>query len=192
MPRKTIFKETKRKKFTEEEDNLLRSLVLKYGTSDWNLIAEYMPERNGRQCRERYQNYLIPGFHNIQWTTAEDDLLHAKYIEYGPRWIKIKPFFPGRSANSLKNRWNYFVCRFTDLSDKAQEKDNISSHENDPSHDILKNDFITVENGIDNIENDEMYFDETKFDIQGQESYIVDDFYSFFDTENDYTQYMWY
>lgn len=102
---------TPRKKFSPEEDEKLRSLVEKMGSKKWEIIAKDMPGRTGRQCRDRYQNYLIPGFFNGQWSKQEDDLLLKKFIEYGSQWSKITPFFKNRSANALKNRWNYFVSR---------------------------------------------------------------------------------
>lgn len=102
-----------RKKFTTEEDEHLKQLVEKYGCKKWEMIATEMPGRTGRQCRDRYRNYLVPGYFNGQWTQEEDDLLSARYQEMGPQWSKMTLFFPGRSANSLKNRWNYFVSRQT-------------------------------------------------------------------------------
>ena len=66
-------------------------------------------QKKGRQCRDRYMNYLFPGFFNGQWSKKEDELLLSKYIELGPKWSKIKDFFLLRSANSIKNRWNYYV-----------------------------------------------------------------------------------
>lgn len=101
----------KRRKFTEEEDKKLKKLVEEIGSKKWEDIAKLMPGRTGRQCRDRYQNYLIPGFFNGQWSQQEDDLLKLKYLEYGSQWSEITKFFSNRSANSLKNRWNYFVSR---------------------------------------------------------------------------------
>lgn len=102
---------TSRKKFTAEEDERLRELVQRKGAKKWNVIASYMPGRTGRQCRDRYHNYLVPGFFHGEWTQSEDDLLREKYNELGPQWTRITYFFQHRSANSLKNRWNYFVSR---------------------------------------------------------------------------------
>lgn len=102
-----------RKKFDEKEDMKLKKLVEQYGIKKWDIIAKYMPGRSSRQCRDRYRNYLVPGFFNGQWTDEEDKLLFEKHNEMGHQWSKMSKFFPRRSANALKNRWNYFVCRFT-------------------------------------------------------------------------------
>lgn len=122
---------SKRKKFTAEEDDKLRELVKEVGLGKWEKIASLLPGRSGRQCRDRYRNYLSPGFFNGQWTQEEDDLLASKYFELGPHWSQIVKYFPNRSANSLKNRWNYFVCRqFQENDTKKQHKSILD--ENDP------------------------------------------------------------
>ncbi|OHS98969.1 Myb-like DNA-binding domain containing protein [Tritrichomonas foetus] len=100
-----------RKKFTPEEDEKLRMLVEKQGAQKWDNIAREMPGRTGRQCRDRYKNYLIPGYFNGQWSAEEDNLLRTKFLEFGSQWSKLTKFFNNRSANALKNRWNYFVSR---------------------------------------------------------------------------------
>ncbi|OHT14988.1 hypothetical protein TRFO_42796 [Tritrichomonas foetus] len=134
-----------RKKFSSEEDKHLKELVEKHGAKNWDKIAELMPGRTGRQCRDRYRNYLIPGFFNGQWSQDEDDLLRVKYHEFGPQWAKMTPFFHGRSANSLKNRWNYFVCRTSPSSSPSGSSvpsssslssipSNSSSTSNSPSY----------------------------------------------------------
>ncbi|OHT10820.1 Myb-like DNA-binding domain containing protein [Tritrichomonas foetus] len=112
----------KRIKFTEEEDDKLRQLVQQYGESNWEMVAKLMEGRNGRQCRERYRNYLIPGFVKNQWTEKEDQILLQKYHEYGPKWTKIMKFFAGRSAVNIKNRFNYFVIRY---DNEYQQKNNM-------------------------------------------------------------------
>ena len=98
-----------RKKFTPEEDEKLISLAATHNR--WEDIAKEMPGRNGRQCRDRYKNYLRPGYFNGQWTPEEDNILQKKFNEYGSQWSVIKKFFNNRSSNSLKNRWNYYISK---------------------------------------------------------------------------------
>ena len=107
----TLSSSCARRKFTEEEDQILSQLVSEMGPRKWDQIAKRMPNRTARQCRDRYSNYLIPGFFNGEWSKEEDELLYLKYQEYGPKWTVIKEFFKNRSPNSIKNRWNYFVSR---------------------------------------------------------------------------------
>ncbi|OHT03101.1 r2r3-MYB transcription factor [Tritrichomonas foetus] len=100
-----------RQKFLPEEDKILSEMVEKLGPKKWNRIAQFLPNRTARQCRDRYCNYLAPGFFNGEWSQKEDDLLYEKYCELGPKWAQMKAFFQSRSPNSLKNRWNYFVSK---------------------------------------------------------------------------------
>ena len=48
--------ENYRKPWSDEEDGRLRSLVKEHGTQQWAKIAQNMPGRNGKQCRERWHN----------------------------------------------------------------------------------------------------------------------------------------
>ena len=94
-----------RKKFTDEEDEFLKSLVTKYGIKAWNKISELMPGRTPRQCRERYGNYLQPHLLNGEWTQEDEKKLIEKYNEIGPKWAKIAEFFETRSDVNVKNHF---------------------------------------------------------------------------------------
>lgn len=100
-----------RKLFSVEEDRMLRLLVMQYGPGDFKKIAAFMPGRTARQVRERYRNYLAPEINNGPWSRQEDDLLRAKFAEFGPKWSKISTFFPSRSDVSVKNRWTSICGR---------------------------------------------------------------------------------
>ena len=62
-------------KFSPDEDKLLKEQVLKLGEKGWKKIAEYLPGRSARQCRERYKNYLCPSVSSDPWTKDEDEKL---------------------------------------------------------------------------------------------------------------------
>jgi hypothetical protein len=94
-----------RRRFTEEEDRKLRSLVEKLGTGSWEEIAEFLPRRSGRQCRDRYKNYLLDSLVTNPWTAEEDALIIEKFHQIGPKWVEIGKMLHGRSGNSVKNRW---------------------------------------------------------------------------------------
>lgn len=99
----------KRVPFTLDEDEKLKNLVNRFGVGNWSLISKFMTERTPKQCRDRYCNYLAPGYFKGEWTKEEDELLVRLYYLYGPKWASLKQHFTGRSPNSLKNRWNYFL-----------------------------------------------------------------------------------
>ena len=122
-------KSRKTHRFSALEDQRLQELVGQFGPRDWRSIAQYMPGRTARQCRDRYMNYLSPEFYNEIWTKDDDILLYHKFVEYGSQWSKIVQFFPGKNANNIKNRWNYSVSRMEFAKDanpipKLKETDN--------------------------------------------------------------------
>jgi hypothetical protein len=76
-----------------------------HGLNQWDRIAALLPERTPRQCRDRYEYYLAPNVYNPPWTAVQDEMLLEKLAEWGPRWVFLARFFPGRNGNHLKNRW---------------------------------------------------------------------------------------
>lgn len=97
-------KRGRRSKFSVVEDARLRKIAKEYGANQWEFIAQMMPGRTARQCRDRYQNYLNPKFTSNEWAIDEDELLMEKLFKLGPNISKISPFFPHRSKNSISNR----------------------------------------------------------------------------------------
>jgi len=107
--KKTKFEEpirTRRGPWTAEEDERLSALVKKYGTKKWAQIAELVPGRVGKQCRERWLNHLRTDVKKTAWTEEEDATLIRAQQELGNRWSAIARLLPGRPENSVKNRWN--------------------------------------------------------------------------------------
>jgi hypothetical protein len=100
-----------RRKFTAGEDEKLKDLVERYGTKSWEEIAQYMPERSARQCRDRFKNYLDNELISDPWQPHEDQLLLQKYREIGPKWVEISRLLPGRSGNTVKNRWHKHLSK---------------------------------------------------------------------------------
>ena len=96
-----------RNRFTAEEDGKLKAWVSQLGSSSWVAVAEQMPNRNARQCRERWKHHLDRSI-KASWTKEEDGILKDKYGELGSKWGMIAKFLPGKKDDDVKNRYNHF------------------------------------------------------------------------------------
>ena len=56
------------------EDQIIRNCV-ESGITSWVRIADHVPGRVGKQCRERWYNHLVPGLKKTPWTAEEDATL---------------------------------------------------------------------------------------------------------------------
>ena len=95
-----------KRSWTRVEDETIIEFVAQFGTRNWTKLAELLPGRIGKQCRERWRNHLDPCNSKEPWTPEEDQLLIRLHEEYGNQWVKIATLMPGRSDNHIKNRWN--------------------------------------------------------------------------------------
>ncbi|KAK8886019.1 hypothetical protein M9Y10_041478 [Tritrichomonas musculus] len=92
--------------WTRDEDQTIINFVRENGCKNWTRLSSLLPGRIGKQCRERWRNHLDPNIKHTTWTDDEDILLFKLHNQYGNRWVKISSMMPGRSDNSIKNRWN--------------------------------------------------------------------------------------
>jgi hypothetical protein len=96
---------TTRGSWNQTEDELLTSAVHQLGPKKWTEIAKQVSTRSSKQCRERWYNCLCPDIKHEPFEQWEDEIIIDRQRELGNRWSMIARHLPGRSTNSIKNRW---------------------------------------------------------------------------------------
>lgn len=97
--------------WTREEDEIIVEFVKNNGPKNWVKLAESLPGRIGKQCRERWTNHLSPEVARSSWTEEEDQRLIELHNQFGNQWTVIASYMEGRTDNNVKNRWNSSLKR---------------------------------------------------------------------------------
>ena len=123
----TITKKKKLGPWNEEEDKVLKKWVEENGPCHWGKCAQVLQERTGKQCRERWKNCLNGAIKKGDWT-AEENLLVLKLYDKFKSYKKMAVVFPGRTENSLKNRF-YIQLRKIAIKNNKEQVSKIKLNE---------------------------------------------------------------
>jgi hypothetical protein len=98
------------RKWTEEEDQMLRAAVEANEGRNWKKIAESVPGRKGVQCLQRWKKVLAPGLRKGAFTEEEDAALHAAVGEGMTNWGDVARRLSGRTAKQCRERWTNYLA----------------------------------------------------------------------------------
>lgn len=92
------------------EDEILLEMTKKAST--WGKTAKAINQkvhdglaiRSGKQCKERWNNYLNPEINRGSWTIEEDSRILDLYKEHGKKWSTISKQMKDRTESAVKNR----------------------------------------------------------------------------------------
>ncbi|XP_026857625.1 v-myb avian myeloblastosis viral oncogene homolog-like 2b isoform X1 [Electrophorus electricus] len=94
-------------KWTQEEDDNLRTLVQNVGTNDWKYIASCLPNRSEHQCQHRWSKVLDPDLVKGPWTKEEDEKVIELVNKYGNKqWAVVAKHLKGRLGKQCRERWH--------------------------------------------------------------------------------------
>lgn len=98
-----IIRRAKMRRWNLNEDEILVKAVQAVG-QNWQAVAQLVPGRSVRQCRERYLMSLKPSVNVTPFTKDEDTLVMELYREFGRRWEAIARRLVKRHWTQVKNR----------------------------------------------------------------------------------------
>ncbi|CAI5747502.1 unnamed protein product [Peronospora destructor] len=97
--------EEKGKRWTPQQDSMLRKAVEEFDQRNWKAIATRVDGRNHAQCLQRWNKVLKPGLVKGHWVYEEDMTLEQMVLQGCHSWGEVAAHIPGRTAKQCRERW---------------------------------------------------------------------------------------
>eukprot|EP00981_Chlorochromonas_danica_P012326 scaffold4837_cov163-Ochromonas_danica.AAC.7 len=115
-----------RRKWTAEEDMLLRKGIEEMGEKWAEISRRYLPHRSENHVGNRWYRALRPDIKSGAWSAEEDAKLLELVKQYGESsWTKIASHMDGRIADSCSQKWRLHLDPSVDRSEWKAEEDEI-------------------------------------------------------------------
>lgn len=107
----------KYKKWSANEDQILKKAILYYGPRNWQQISYCLEGRNNSQCFHRWMKGINPKIKRTKWTLEEDLTLGIALKVYGNnKWSRISYHIPNRTDIQCRERYcNILDPKLTDV-----------------------------------------------------------------------------
>ena len=109
--------------WTEQEDEMLRKIVLENTEIKWAKISNEFNRvfvsscKSKTQCYKRWQNVIRPSLKKGPWTLEEDAIIVKMVKQHGTgNWTSISKKLPGRIGKRCQERWE---CHLDPNIDKS-------------------------------------------------------------------------
>ncbi|XP_039022482.1 transcription factor MYB75-like [Hibiscus syriacus] len=163
--------------WTEEEDQLLKKCIERYGEGKWHRVPLLAGlNRCRKSCRLRWLNYLRPNIKRGSFAEDEVQLIIKLHKLLGNKWSLIAGRLPGRTANDVKNYWNCHLSKKLSAQETEEEYQsavmNVESISPKPARSIvITQDYHVAPNSLPAIQESSMSapFDFIGVDQQGRE-----------------------
>ena len=89
--------------WSAKEDRVIGDWVGLYGEKDWNKCATKFPDKNARQCQQRWAQKLAPTLKKGFWSNLEQARVFSLMEKFATSWSLMQFKVKGRTQLAIKN-----------------------------------------------------------------------------------------
>ncbi len=117
-----IFEIKKIKKWTEEEDNILKKMTLGKNRKNWKNITKNLLGKSVLDCIARYRMIC---FNQGKWTSEEDEKLLKFHNILGNNWAAISRLIKVRNWKQIRDRYTNHLDPNVSLKSFSPDEDEM-------------------------------------------------------------------